>query len=382
MMLYHRRGWRAAALGIGLLASAFVAAFAWDTGRWGLLTGALLVGGWALALAWWNAALVPSRPPQGASDAEGEDAAVHRLLLDAAPTPLLAIDRHTARVLNRAARMIFGADDRIVPVPPALLDPSASTLRHEGRLWRIDRVEASSGVTVAALIDVEREELAAEARASADLIEVLGHELLNGLSPIVSLAESAQTAAAQEPVDTALLAEILGPLARRAEGLQRFATDYRALARLPEPISAPVALGQFADDLAQLFAQRWPAASLTLDVDEAGTWGMDRDQMHQAVWALLNNAAEATSITEEPRVILSIKRAEKRLAITILDNGEGVKPESAALIFRPFHTTKPKGSGIGLSLARQIAHGHGGSLELAGANPTAFQISLPPGHDG
>jgi len=237
-------------------------------------------------------------------------------------------------------------------------------------------------VTVAALIDVEREELAAEARASADLIEVLGHELLNGLSPIVSLAESAQTAAAQEPVDTALLAEILGPLARRAEGLQRFATDYRALARLPEPISSPVALGQFADDLAQLFAQRWPAAALTLEVDEAGTWGMDRDQMHQAVWALLNNAAEATSITEEPRVILSIKRAEKRLAITILDNGEGVKPESAALIFRPFHTTKPKGSGIGLSLARQIAHGHGGSLELAGANPTAFQISLPPGHDG
>lgn len=376
MMLYHRRGWRAAALGTGLLASAIVATFAWDTGRWGLLTGAALAGIWALALAWWNAALIPSRLPTGESEAEEEEA-MHRLLLDAAPTPLLALDNDTARVLNRAARAIFGADDRIVPVPAPLLDPSASTLRHEGRLWRIDRVETSSGATVAALIDVEREELAAEARASADLIEVLGHELLNGLSPIVSLAESAQTAAAQEPVDTELLAEILGPLARRAEGLQRFATDYRALARLPEPVLAPVSLDQFAQDLARLFAQRWPTTLLTLDIGEGGDWSMDRDQMHQAVWALLNNAAEAVRAMGKAEVGLEFSRGQDRLAITITDSGAGVPPESAALIFRPFHTTKTDGSGIGLSLARQIVRGHGGSLDLSGANPTAFRISLP-----
>ena len=181
-------------------------------------------------------------------------------------------------------------------------------------------------------------------------------------------------------MDTALLAEILGPLARRAEGLQRFATDYRALARLPEPILAPSSLDQFARDLAQLFAQRWPATTLTLDIGAVEQWRMDRDQLHQAVWALLNNAAEATGATSEPRVTLSIDREENRLAITVTDNGVGVDPESAALIFRPFHTTKPKGSGIGLSLARQIARGHGGSLELTGANPTAFRISLPAGN--
>jgi signal transduction histidine kinase len=335
------------------------------------------VGFWALAIAWWNAALLPSRPPEKGSDAEDEDAAVHRLLLDAAPTPLLAIDRDTAHVLNRVARTIFASDDRILPVPAALLDPSAPTLRHEGRLWRIDRVEASSGVTVAALIDVEREELAAEARASADLIEVLGHELLNGLSPIVSLAESAQTAAAKEPMDAALLAEILGPLARRANGLQRFATDYRALARLPEPILTPVSLDQFGRDLAQLFARRWPTVALTLEIGDVGEWRMDRDQTHQAVWALLNNAAEATIAAEQPRVALSMNYVKNRLVIAIADNGAAVQPESAAFIFRPFHTTKPEGSGIGLSLARQIARGHGGSVELVGANPTIFQINLP-----
>ncbi|GAB5352764.1 sensor histidine kinase [Qipengyuania sp. 483] len=377
MMLYHRRGWRAVGLGIGLFACASVAVFAWGTGRWGLLTGAGLAGIWALALAWWNSALAPSLKPEGESETEDNEVAVHRLLLDAAPTPLLAIDRDTARVLNRSARAAFGADDRIVPVPPPLLDPATTTLRHEGRLWRIDRVETSSGVTVAALIDVEREELAAEARASSDLIEVLGHELLNGLSPIVSLAESAQTAAAQEPVDTALLVEILGPLARRAEGLQRFASDYRALARLPEPILAPTSLDQFAHDLAQLFARRWPAASLKLEVDDTGEWRMDRDQMHQAVWALLNNAAEATIKTQKPRVALSIARKSNKLTITVTDEGVGIAPESIGIIFRPFHTTKCQGSGIGLSLARQIARGHGGSLELTGVNPTTFQIGLP-----
>ncbi|MXP10583.1 sensor histidine kinase [Pseudoblastomonas halimionae] len=376
MRLYYRRGWRAAALGVGLLASAMVAAFAWESGRWGLLTGAALTGVWALALGWWNAALVPSRPPDGETEGAEEDAAVHRLLLDAAPTPLIALDRDTARVLNRAARAIFGTDDRIVPSPAALLDPAAATLHHEGRIWRIDRVEASTGVTVAALIDVEREELAAEARASADLIEVLGHELLNGLSPIVSLAESAQTAAAQEPVDTALLSEILGPLARRAEGLQRFATDYRALARLPEPILTPVPIEQFAQDLAQLFARRWPDTPLTLELGEAGEWALDRDQMHQAVWALLNNAAEAARLEHSPQVDLMFLCEDDRPTIMVTDNGAGVPPESAALIFRPFHTTKPEGSGIGLSLARQIVRGHGGSLELVGADPTTFRVRL------
>ena len=99
--------------------------------------------------------------------------------------------------------------------------------------------------------------------------------------------------------------------------------------------------------------------------------------MHQAVWALLNNAAEATIATGQPRVTLSVTSVGNRLAIAVADNGAGVPPESAALIFRPFHTTKAEGSGIGLSLARQIARGHGGSLELAGANPTVFQINLP-----
>ena len=384
MTLHHRRGWRAAALGMTLAACGITGAYAWTQGYWGLLTGAALVALWLAALAWWNAALLPIRGlpvhRDHNTEIEAEDIENHlvmqRLLLDAAPTPLLAIEGGTARTLNRAARSIFGTDDRIVPPPPALLNPLASHLRHEGRHWRIDRIEAASQI-VAALIDFEREERAAEARASAELIEILGHELLNGLSPIVSLAESAQIAATKRPVDPALLHEILGPLARRAEGLQRFASSYRALARLPEPSAHPVAVSEFAHDLARAFAERWPAIELALTSPPGLIWPMDRDQMNQALWALLHNAAEAASGGGDPHVGLTFARVGERLAIDVSDNGLGVPPDSVDHIFRPFHTTKPEGSGIGLSLARQIARAHGGALELCGANPTLFRLTLP-----
>lgn len=380
----YRRGWRTASLGLALAGCGIAGAHAWHEGMWGLLTGALLAGLWLAGLLWWSAARLPVRlPGTGLREIDADAAEVHavmqRLLLDAAPTPLVAVEGGTVRVLNRAARRLFAADDRIIPAPAALLDPAATFLRHEGRQWRIDRVAApgaGSGASVAALIDFQREERAAEARASAELIEILGHELLNGLAPIVSLAESAQTAASKAPVDPALMDKILGPLARRAEGLQRFASAYRALARLPEPDMRPVQLEQFAHDLARAFSGRWPAIDLALSVPSGIGWPMDRDQMHQAVWALLHNAAEATSGQDRLRVELAIAREGDKLAICVTDNGSGVPPENAAHIFRPFHTTKPEGSGIGLSLARQIASAHGGMLELTSANPTSFCLTL------
>ncbi|MCI1143945.1 sensor histidine kinase [Sphingomonas sp. WKB10] len=354
-----------------------VAALAWQQGTWGLGVGAALVALWLAALNWWLVARPRDAVRPDPARTDDADGLVLRLLLDAAPTPLLAIDATAARALNRAARRLFATDDRILPVPPALTDATATHLRHEGRGWRIDRVRVANGQDVAALIDIEQEERAAEARASAEMIQVLGHELLNGLAPIASLAESGAVAVARPQVDVALLREILDTLARRAEGLQRFTEAYRAIARLPEPTRRGVPVDELADDLARLFATRWPAVALLVAAD-ADAWTLDRDQIVQAVWALLQNAAEAATAAHAAGAQVALRvTAGDALAIEIEDNGAGVPADAVARIFRPFHTTKADGTGVGLSLARQIALAHGGTLTLASDAPTRFRLTIP-----
>jgi signal transduction histidine kinase len=368
---------------IGLVLCGGVGTLAWDHGLWGLLAGTVLVAIWIATLNWSEIIRHPRLAPlPEGSRSDEDDAIVLGMLLDAVPTPLLAIEGERARALNRAARTLFATDHLVSPVPPGLLDPGETHLRHEGHGWRIDRVDivgGGPGRSMIAMINIEQEERTAEARATAELMQVLGHELLNGFAPIVSLAESGLAALDQARDDPALLGEILGTLARRVEGLHRFTAAYRTLARLPEPTCRPVPMRELVEDLARLFAVRWPGVRLTADPPRDLVWSLDRDQVSQALWALLQNAAEAVCAegTDRGHVLLAVRMLDAELAIEVRDNGGGVPPDVADRIFRPFHTTKPDGTGIGLSLARQIAHAHGGTLTLRPDVGTTFRISLP-----
>jgi len=376
----YKRGWRAVACAIGLVGCGVAAGAALRSGLWGSLTGAVLIASWLAALIWWLT-VQQGYTPMLAREAPRE-AAADRLVLDAAPTPIVMVDGANVRVLNRAARHLFAADDRVVPAPGALLRSEDHYLRHEGRQYRIDRValgESAIERSVAALIDVEQEERVAEARATAEMIHVLGHELLNGLAPIVSLAESGEAALDRPDLDPSLLREILATLARRAEGLQRFTEGYRDLARLPVPRRAPTSLSDMADDLACLFEARWPQIALTVQAADGPDWPLDHDQLHQALWAILQNAAEAATASSDRAacVILTIRFGAEEMIAEVQDSGAGVEPEQATRIFRPFHTTKADGTGIGLSLARQIALAHGGSIRLLPIMPTTFRLTVP-----
>lgn len=372
-----RRGAEKALVSGGLIGCGAIGVAAWHHGLWGTFAGTIVAAIWLATLNGWPS--MPSTPAAKAveQDADAEDAMVLRVLLDSAPTPLLSVDAGTVRALNRAARSLFATDDRVLPPPPALLARDPLRCRYEGRTWRIDRVDVARGARmVVALIDIEQEERTADARATAEMIQVLGHEVLNGLAPIVSLAESGLAAATSSGTGNALLSEILGTLARRAEGLQRFTEAYRALARLPEPMRQPVSVAELVGDIARLFEGRWPAVRLTVDVAGDPTTMLDRDQLSQALWAILQNAAEAAT-GDLPEVSLTTHQSPAGLVIDITDNGAGILPGETERIFRPFHTTKPDGSGIGLSLARQIVHAHGGSLTLVRPVPATLRLVLP-----
>jgi two-component system nitrogen regulation sensor histidine kinase NtrY len=95
--------------------------------------------------------------------------------------------------------------------------------------------------------------------------------------------------------------------------------------------------------------------------------------MWLAVGNLLNNAAEAALERPDPRVRLGVQAVENEILILVEDSGPGVPDDQADQVCLPFFTTKPTGSGVGLSLARQIAQGHGGALTLLPA-------AAPSGH--
>ena len=376
------RGGGALAAAAGLVATGAVGVWALCHGFLGTLLVAALVALWLTALLWWTAARPPepATAPQALED-DGERIML-RTLLDQAPGALLAIEGTRVRALNRSARMLFATDDLVLPAPSALLSDEAARLHHDGRNWRIDRVVAhglGQPRTLVALIDVAAQEHAAEARATRDLLRVLGHEVMNAMAPITSLAESALAVMAVPERRDRLLPEILGTLGRRADGLRRFTEAYRQVARLPEPTLAPVELANLFADLARLFDAQWQGDATIEIADPGHTIGsVDRDQIVQALLALLRNGVEASLAADVPPVVrLSATIAADRLTFHVEDNGPGVDPAHRASIFLPFFTTRADGNGIGLAAARQIAHGHGGDVSLCDAPLTTFNLSVP-----
>ncbi|MGN6376022.1 MAG: sensor histidine kinase [Sphingomonas sp.] len=312
--------------------------------------------------------------------------------LDLSPAPLVTLDGEDRLfAVNRAARRLFGCEDR-VPGPPAGLiaaiagaapGRSASVqieLDGEPRDFALaiaDLAQAGASLRIAALVDIGAELRAAEASALRDLLQVLSHEIMNALTPIASLGRSAADLLAdRQDATLADVQDAVETVARRAEGLQRFTTAYRDLARLPPPSIARVAIVPLIDDLARMAAVRWPALTLTTDVERAPrTMDADPDQLHAALWALVQNAAEAVG---EGHVTVAVAAVSGGVLFTVSDDGPGIAPAHFDAVFRPFFTTKPEGSGVGLTLVRQIVHAHQGVTRVESRpGRTTFAIELP-----
>lgn len=356
----------------------------------------------AALIAVWTAALdlVDTReqravPPPPAPVSPGEEER-RRLTayLDLSPAPLVALDDGRLHVVNRAARHLLGANDRVVDPPEGLIAALADT--RPGRTATIDigrdaNVRSFALATgdlalagrmtrIGALIDIDAELKGAEAAALRDLVQVLSHEIVNALTPIASLAETA-VAMLDDP-DPALpqVRDAILTVGRPAASLHRFGESYRALAKLPAPAPKRISVAPFAHDLEALFVTRWPAIAFTTDLREAPAHvHADPDQLTAAFWAVLQNAAEALHGTPDPRVTLSIRAQVGQTMVTMTDNGPGIPVGNQSDIFRPFFTTKKEGSGVGLALARQILRGHNGDLTLAQsiAGAIRFESTIP-----
>ncbi len=222
---------------------------------------------------------------------------------------------------------------------------------------------------------------AVELEAWQGLTRILAHEMMNSLTPICSLAEGLP---AQLPADLAggAVGQAIEVIARRSSGLMSFVDRYRRLGELPVPAREAIPAGEF---LAQLKALMAPllaehgVAFESLAEPDGLTLSADPDLLEQAVINLLKNAADAVAGRPDGLIRITCRREGEVVAISVGDNGPGLSPAAAEEAFTPFFTTKPDGSGIGLTLARQVALAHGGRLEHRALSPhgAEFRLVLP-----
>ena len=223
------------------------------------------------------------------------------------------------------------------------------------------------------------------------LIRVLTHEIMNSLTPIISLSETLEEYLPEElsssefsektenTESTALLRQGLQTIHRRSGGLLEFMKNYRKVALVPQPLCSDVKAEELVSALMPLFISTEHITYRFALQHPDRLLHIDRTQMEQVLINLLKNATEACAHTSGAVVTLtdSIDEATGRYCLHVTDNGPGILPEVQEKIFIPFFTTKPQGSGIGLALSRQIVRLHRGTLSVASVEGcTRFTVEV------
>lgn len=202
------------------------------------------------------------------------------------------------------------------------------------------------------------------------LIRILTHEIMNSIAPVVSLAATTNEIMDHEEdlseESERDIKKAIEAIHRRSEGLMHFTQTYRQLTKIPPPkfeASDPV---EVIERVLTLLKNDLDKKHIVIErnfKEKRFEVQLDPELMEQVFINLIKNAADALGDAPDPKISLHIfKSIEGELEIQIADNGPGISPELLDEIFVPFFTTKKDGSGIGLSLSRQIIQMHKGNL--------------------
>ena len=333
-----------------------------------------------------------------------------RAIIEHTPIPLLTLPAdESISLLNNAARRLFAAanvtkrqdlipfgkgfHDAVVEAVPGRRELVAFTveeMEYKLTLAAAEIVTRDGSEKLISLQDIQTELDATQADAWQDLVRVLTHEIMNSITPITSLAMTAEAvvndiieksdASSAIGGDLVDLHDAIETVAKRSESLVNFVDSYRQLTRLAPGEKRRVRLQELFTSVRRLAEAEYPQCGEWL-VSRVSPEGLDviadRDLLEPVLTNLLRNAWQAVAGVEKPSISLGGRlNSRGNVVIEVSDNGPGVPEEIASKVFVPFFTTKVNGSGVGLALARQVMIAQGGFIRLGKSDTGGAKLSL------
>lgn len=315
------------------------------------------------------------------------------IMLDHVQSGVIVIDGDRIDYSNVIARGFLGMSDisslrQIERLSPELANAFRSASETESRAslisergtvqFSISACESrlhGKDVSIVTFNDITREMENNESESWTRLIRVLTHEIMNTVTPIASLSSAlSQNLADYDAED---VRSALGTIASSSEGLISFVQSYRSLTHIAAPVRKAFYLKDLVNDSVTIAQTNWPSASVSYhELSEDIILYADFGQISQVMNNLIKNAVQAGA--SEIDITASIDKRE-RTVINVANNGEPISETGKEQIFVPFYTTKgASGTGVGLSLCRQIIRLNGGTINLTSstAESTVFTIVL------
>ncbi|MCF8242582.1 MAG: hypothetical protein K9J16_14485 [Melioribacteraceae bacterium] len=229
--------------------------------------------------------------------------------------------------------------------------------------------------TLLSLQNIQSELEEKEMEAWQKLIRVLTHEIMNSVTPISSLAGTVNIMLSKDDSEIELSKEqaddiktAVFTIQKRSEGLIKFVENYRNLTKIPKPNFQIISLKSLFDRVKNLMQKEFENNSIEFSCDvepETLELTADPEMFEQVLINLIINSIHALRGRHDPKIYLIGYLDERgKIAVKVIDNGPGINEDVQDKIFIPFFSTKRDGSGIGLSLSRQIIRSHGGSIRV------------------
>jgi nitrogen fixation/metabolism regulation signal transduction histidine kinase len=233
-------------------------------------------------------------------------------------------------------------------------------------------------ISLLSLLNIRSELEANELQSWQDLISVLTHEIMNSISPIHSLHGSlskylGKIEGNEEHVSKARHA--VEVVSRRSQALMNFVDRYRKISAVPLPVLQPVDVGNLIDEIVTLLNEELKDVDIVV-THQHNVAEIDRSMIEQVIVNLLTNAIFAMKESREKKLWVSVSTNQESLIVSVRDSGKGIEQEILKKIFIPFFTTREGGSGIGLTISRQIMHRHGGTLEVSSQPGSSAEFTL------